>query len=169
MTDYNTRELLAMDDHSFHQAVAEDLVKTSNYQGPFQDRGVIDRTMGALVDWLQITTEKLNDRAEDPTCPPVLYEKTAKFRRHLLTVIDNTDRRMAWQQGAKEREVRRWKQVLFEVIDAIQEGWDDDEILAMTVPSWGDGEESFDLETWHEIRLAKRPDRKRAERTEAAA
>jgi hypothetical protein len=164
MTDYTPEALLAMDDHTFRQAATKDLTETSRYTGPFQSTPVVGRTMSVLVDWLWLTNDKLADRAEDPHCPPALYEGTKKFRKHLVAVIDNTDRRMAWLQGSKEREVRRWKQVLFEVIDAIQEGWDDDEILAIRIPEFAGVGDSYDLETWHEIRLEKEPDRKRAER-----
>ncbi len=163
MTEYTTETLLQMSDHAFHKAVMHDLTETSRYQGSFQDYAVIDRTMGALVEWLWITNAKLDQRAEDPNCPVDLYEKTVRFRSHLLSVIDNTDRRITWRMGAKERQVRKWKQVLFEVIDAIKEGWDDDDILAISIPPFSDAIETYDLDTWHEIRLEKQPDRKRAE------
>lgn len=167
MTKYTPEDLLAMSQSEFHEAVMNDLTETSSYRGPFQHPSVVERTMSTLVEWLWITNAKLAERAEDPTCPPAVYEGTQRFRNHLLAVIDNTDMRIGWIMGAKERQVRKWKQVLFEVVDAIIQGWDDDDILALKIPTYrsnDDDAEIYDLETWHEIRLAKQPDRKRAER-----
>lgn len=163
MTLYTPEELLEMSDPAFHKAAVEDLKETARSQSAFQDADVIERTMATLLEWLWFTNIKIDERAEDPDCSPELYAGTLKYRQRLLSALDITDRRIAWAQGAKEREVRKWKQVLFTVVDAILEGWDDEDILALKIPSYrnqiGD---SYDLETWHEIRLQKEPGRVRA-------
>ena len=158
-TDYTAEELVEMGDPEFRKAVADDLFTTGHSMGPFQDRRVVDRTLLGLIDWLWWTNQKLDERAEDPSCTVELFQKTEKYRRHLLSVIDLTERRVAWLKGTKERTLQQWKKLLHEVIDAIMEGSDDEEILAIKVPSYITGNDSLDLETWYEIRREKSPSR----------
>lgn len=161
--DYTVGELLAMGEEEFRQAVTEDMHYTRRFNGPFQDREVIARTMHALIDSLHWVNSQIDDRIEDPNCPAEVLQKTRRYRSHLLSTIDMTERRMGWMQGTKERTLRKWRAVLDEVVTGILAGHDDDEILAIQIPSFrdadGDESERYSLETWHEIRRAKDPAR----------
>lgn len=156
---FTLEELKAMNDHDFRQAVTNDMFQVSRPMSAFQERDVVQRTLTALIDWLSWTNQKIDERAEDPNCTPEHYAKTIKYRDHLVSVIDITERRVAWIMGTKERDLRRWKAVLHEVIDAIISGKDDSEILEIKIPSFANDDKSYDLETWWEIRRAKDPSR----------
>jgi hypothetical protein len=158
---YEIDELVAMNDKEFHTAVMDDLFYTSRNQSPFQSPEVIERTFCELLEWLSITNAKIDERAEDPNCSIELYEKTVKYRAHLLSVIDITERRIGWLHGTKERTLQKWRAVLHNVIDAIMEGKDDDEILALKIPSFQGEGDTYDLETWWDIRRQKDPSRVR--------
>lgn len=159
--------LLAMDDFTFRRTVTDDMHLVRQFNGPFQSREVIQRTLLALIDSLWQTNNLLEDRAEDPNCSAELFAKTKKYRAHLLSVIDITERRSEFYQGPKERELRRWRAVLHEVIDGIMSGKDDSEILDIKIPPFRDAEVRHNLETWWEIRRAKDP--RRVEAMKAAA
>lgn len=156
---YEINELVDMSDKEFHSAVMDDLFYTSRSQSSFQAPEVAERTFTELLEWLSITNAKIDARAEDPNCEPELYAKTVKYRSHLLSVIDITERRIEWRLGAKERQLSRWRAVLHSVVDAIMEGKDDDDILALKIPSFRSEGETYDLETWWDIRRAKDPSR----------
>lgn len=164
---FTVESLLAMDDHTFRIQVTNDMHLARQFSSPFQAREVIQRTLLALIDSLWQTNNLIDDRAEDPNCPSELYEKTVRYRKHLLSVIDATERRATWFEGAKERDLKRWKAVLHQVIDAIVEGKDDDDILDIQIPGFRDAEMTYSLETWREIRRAKDP--RRVAATKAAA
>lgn len=170
--DYTVEELLDMTEDEFRQAVTEDMHYTRRFTGPFQDPQVIARTLHALIDSLHWVNMQIEDRMEDPSCPPEVLQKTLRYRSHLLSTIDMTERRMGWIRGTKEATLRKWRAVLDEVVTGILAGRDDDEILATKIPSFRsvDGEEveSYSIEVWHEIRRAKHPGRY-ARMLEAAA
>lgn len=150
--------LLAMDEFTFRRTVTDDMHLVRQFNGPFQAREVIQRTLLALIDSLWHTNYLIEERAEDPNCSAELYGKTVKYRKHLLSLIDITDRRCAFFQGVNARKEREWKAVLHQVVDAILAGKDDDEILEIRIPGFGEGG-GLTLETWHEIRRAKDPRR----------
>lgn len=161
--DYTAEELLDMTEDEFRQAVTEDMHYTRRFNGPFQGEQVIARTLHALIDSLHWVNSQIEDRMADPDCPPEVLQKTIRYRSHLLATIDMTERRVAWIQGVKERDARKWRAVLDEVVTGILAGRDDDEILAIKIPSFRgqDGAESerYSIETWHEVRRAKAPAR----------
>ena len=160
---YALEELIDMKDRDFHNAVVEDMFETARGHGPFQQEAIIERTLTGLMEWLWITNAKIDERAEDPDCSAELYANTVKFRHHILSIIDITEKRIGWLHGVKERDLQRWKQMAHEIIDAIMEGKDDEEILSIKIPYPGrgaqEGESPIDLETWWEIRRAKDPRR----------
>lgn len=164
---FTLEELNAMNDHDFRQAVTNDMFQVGRPLSAFQEPDVVQRTLTALIDWLWWTNQKIDERAEDPNCTPELYAKTIKYRDHLLSVIDITERRVAWIMGSKERDLRRWKAVLHKVIDGIINGKDDAEILEIKIPSFANDDKTYDLETWWEIRRAKDPSRVAAEKAAA--
>lgn len=159
--EYTVDDLLGMTDATFRRVVSDNMYETLRGQSAFQHEDVIQRTLLALIDSLWATNAKLDERADDPTCPVELYQKTLKYRALLLSVIEQTERRLAWMQGTKEKTLRKWRQVLHEVIDGILSGKHDDEILAIKIPAFdgADREDMYDLETWFDIRCAKDPSR----------
>jgi hypothetical protein len=166
--DYTVDELLALSTRDFYNAVADDLHVACDWLGPFQDERVIRRTLTAMTDLLGKSERDVAFRSNDPKCPPDLLQRTKAFRSHVLFVISNTQKRLELTDS-KERQIRRWKQALFEVVDALIQGWDDEEILALEIPYSDRAGVPLTVEEWHAIRLSKDPNRKRAERVEVSA
>lgn len=162
MNEYTVEELLDMDDDGFRDAVVDDLNVTFDWDGPFQDGRVVRRTLSALKSWQSAAFDDIVDREEDPACPAELLEKTRRFYGHISAVVKNTEKHVASRQQ-NNPSARQWKQLLFLVVDAIKQGWDDDDILSLALPAFSNGG-SITVDEWHEIRLEKHPDRKRAER-----
>ncbi len=157
-TEYTTDELIAMGDDRFADAVVENLHHAGAYKGPFQHPDVRARTLLALIEKLWFTDSQIEKQAEDPTYSIERYEKTLAFRRHLLAVVDLTERRISFDVPARVREASAWKQVLHEVLDEIEGGPDDDILDEFDIPFV----EDLSLRSWLDIRRVKDPSRVKA-------
>lgn len=161
--NYSVDELVAMSDDDFQEVLTDDLRFTGRHQSPFQDPAVIRRTLTALIEQLWYIDSVIAQRAEDPDCSAETYRKTLAFRRHLLAVLDVTERRAAWLETPNEGRVRAWRRILHEVCDELDgtpQQWILDEFVVpfpMNDPRYkGPG---MSLRTWREIRVQKDPSR----------
>lgn len=165
--EYTVDELVEMSGSEFYSVVSDDLQAACDWTGPFQDGRVVHRTLSVMMSLLRKAEGDVWARREDPNCPADLLERTEGFYEHVKFVVENTRRRLRHFVAVK-RETKQWKQTLFEVVDAILQGWGDEEILALTIPEFSNTP-VISLEEWHAIRMRKNPDRKVAEHGEVAA
>jgi hypothetical protein len=154
--DYTAEELVAMSDDDFQEVVTDDLRFTGRHRSPFQDPAVIRRTLTALIEQLWYIDSVIAQRAEDPNCPAEVYRKTVAFRRHLLGVIDVTEKRVTWMEGYNALRVSMWKEHLHTLLDELA-GGPEDKLLDEIIIPFPTGELS--LRAWREIRVQKDPSR----------
>jgi hypothetical protein len=161
--NYTVEELVAMSDDDFQEVVTDDLRFTGRHYSPFQDPAVIRRTLTSLIEQLWYIDGVIAQRAEDPACSTETYRKTLAFRRHLLAVLDVTERRASWLETPDEGRLKAWRRLLHEVCDEIDgtpQQWILDDLVIpfpMHDPQYkGAG---MTLRAWREIRIQKDPKR----------
>lgn len=164
--DYTVDELLAMDDEDFADAVTEDLVYAGRHSSPFQAPELARRTLTVLVERVWFIDAVLQRNADNAEYSAERWEKSLAFRRHLLSVIDVTERRIRWMEGGGVRETRKWKALLNELCDEIEGSSLDWLLDEFTIPfrEWRSGGEVPDgpkmsLRMWLEVRRVKDPSR----------
>lgn len=147
-------ELLAISDGDFRAEATEDLEYTGAHSSPFQDPQVIRRTLTSLIDSLWFVDASVRKQAVDPRVDATKYERTLAFRRHLLSVIDITERRAEWAAGPTARQISAWKQLLHDLLDALDGGPEEWVLDDLKIPF-----DNLTLRAWREIRRVKDPRR----------
>ena len=157
---YSVDDLLAMDDVRFGTEATADLRYTGRFKSNFQHKDVVDRTLHALLEKLWFVSDQIDKQREDPEVTPEHFQRTCAFRRHLLSVIDLTERR-ADRNYPGASTARAWRQVLNELCDELEGGpmdWLLDDFL-IPLPSMGSDNGDMSLRTWVGIRRVKSPER----------
>lgn len=153
--DWTVKELLEMSEEEFLEAACEDLTFTANWNGPFQTKEVIHRTLAALRNRASFTDSLLSK--------PIVErrEATESFRRHVQSVIDNTKLRIGKMENSARKYERIWKRIANDLCDELEESdrsWMLDEInlgdYFETTPGM-----KITLREWVEARREKDPSR----------